>query len=91
MRERDAGPHQRHPHDPHDPPSHRAQAYCRSKNLPTELEQRGVKFLDSKHRSQQIIDARATVQDMPPSLQDDIFWASVHFDAWLYVSSTRGV
>lgn len=54
------------------------QAYCRSKNLPTELEQRGVKFIDSKHRSQQIIDARATVQDMPPSLQDDIFWASAH-------------
>ena len=35
-----------------------------------------MKFIDSKHRSQQIIDARATVQDMPPSLQDDIFWAS---------------
>ena len=52
------------------------QAYCRSKNLPQELEHRGVKFIDSKHRSQQIIDARSTVQDMPPSLQDDIFWAS---------------
>ena len=35
-----------------------------------------MKFIDSKHRSQQIIDARATVHDMPPSLQDDIFWAS---------------
>ena len=52
------------------------QAYCRMKDLPSELEKRGVKFIDSKHRSQQIIDARATVHEMPPSLQDDIFWAS---------------
>ena len=59
-----------------DPNHYPPQAYCRSKNLPPELEKRGVSFIDSKHRSQQIIDARATVEDMPPSLQDDIFWAS---------------
>ena len=48
------------------------QAYCRSRGLPGTVQSRGLRFIDSRHRAQQIIEARSLLAEMPTTLREDI-------------------
>ena len=49
-----------------------AQAYCKDRHLPSSVQHRGLRFIDSRHRAQQIIEARSILAHMPTGLREDI-------------------
>ena len=52
------------------------QAYCKTRHLSDSIKHRGVRFIDSRHRCHQIIEARSILSEMPAALRDDIFFES---------------